>query len=260
MLRLDAGVDLNGNGYVDVTDSSEVSYGFEEFLTEADPLEYGGQFIGGQWKGVYRQTVDATQLSEGRHYLTVIAFRTRPGGSPSILETWRDVLYIDRTPAAIEKLAPADGEIITSSAYDFQVRSIDGTVSALHMFLDYPPDTDFVTLAQNGQGRMDQDDRYSFSKILTGIESGYHRIDFVVFEESGRAAVISFTGVRAIINGEDGLGDLNDDGVVNNFDVKPFASVRNAGGFDPRADINGDGLVDSLDDDAFMAMLTGGGS
>jgi len=81
----------------------------------------------------------------------------------------------------------------------------------------------------------------------------------VVFEESGRAGVVTFAGIRAIIGGLSGLGDFNGDGLVNNFDIKGFANVLNTGGFDPRADLNGDGVVDTSDRDAFVSTLLGGG-
>lgn len=260
MLRIDAGLDINGNGRVDETDPASVGYGFEHFLTQAAPLEYGGVDVGGLRKGLYRQTIDATSLSEGRHYLTVIAFRHRPGGTPPIFETWRKVLYLDRRPAPVEITAPAAGQTITTTAFKFQIRSPDGTIRRAHFFLDQPPSADVVALARSGQGLGAQEDRFVFSRTIGGITSGHHRLDVVAFEESGRAAVVSRTGIRAVINGQSGLGDFNGDGRVTNFDIKGFSSVLNAGLFDPRADLDGDGVVDARDRDLFVAMLTEGGS
>lgn len=259
MLKMDGGIDLNGNGVVDSTDPSFVGYGFENFTTQVVTLQSGGINIGGVQKGLYRQTVDATRLSEGRHYLTVIAFRHRPGGSPAIFQTWRQVLYVDRQTASLVCSAPASGQTITTASYKFVVQSTDGTVTSANMFLDAAPGTDLVALAGGGQNPATQDDRYQFSRTFTGIGSGYHRLDVVVFEESGRAGVVSFAGIRAIINGLSGLGDFNSDSLVNNFDIKAFSNVLNAGGFDPRADLNGDGVVNTADRDLFVSMLTGGG-
>ncbi len=259
LLKMDAGMDLNGNGAIDFVDPGFVGYGFEDFLTQAVSLESGGVNISGTPKGLYRQTIDATKLSEGRHYLTVIAFRRRPAGTPPVFETWRQVLYVDRQPAAVAKTAPGSGETIIATTYKFSVRSTDGTVSAASFFLDMPPGTDLVSLARSGQGAAAQDDRYLFGRSFTGLISGNHRLDVVVFEESGRAAVCSFPGIRVVIAGRSGLGDFNGDGLVNNFDIKGFAAVLNANGFDPRADLNGDGIVDATDRAQFVAMLTGGG-
>lgn len=259
MLKMDGGIDLNGNGVVDSTDPSFVGYGFENFTTQAVTLQSGGINIGGVQKGLYRQTIDVTGLSEGRHYLTVIAFRHRPAGSPAIFQTWRQVLYVDRQAASLLCAAPAVGETITNASYKFVVRSADGTVSTANMFLDAAPGTDLISLARSGQGAANQDDRYQFSRTFTGITSGNHRLDVAVFEESGRASIVTFAGVRAIIGGLSGLGDFNGDSLVNNFDIKGFANVLNAGGFDPRADMNGDGAVDAADRDLFVSMLMGGG-
>jgi len=259
MLRMDGGIDLNGNGVVDATDPSFVGYGFENFTTQVVTLQSGGINIGGVQKGLYRQTIDATKLSEGRHYLTVIAFRHRPAGSPPIFQTWRQVLCIDRQTASLVCTAPASGQTITTATYKFVVRSTDGTVRTANMFLDAAPGTDLVALARSGQNPATQDDRYQFSRTFSGIGSGNHRLDVVVFEESGRAGVVTFAGIRAIIGGLSGLGDFNGDGLVNNFDIKGFANVLNTGGFDPRADLNGDGVVDTSDRDAFVSTLLGGG-
>jgi len=61
------------------------------------------------------------------------------------------------------------------------------------------------------------------------------------------------------------LGDLNCDGVVNNFDIDPFVlALTNPGGYavqypDCRwknADVNGDGQVNNFDIDPFVKLLT----
>ncbi len=90
LLKMDGGIDINGNGHVDIANSTvhdqnywpitpdnadktipnTVTYGFEAFLTKSSPLYSGGD-------GQYVQNIDASQLSEGYHYLTVRAFRHR---------------------------------------------------------------------------------------------------------------------------------------------------------------------------------------
>jgi hypothetical protein len=70
-------------------------------------------------------------------------------------------------------------------------------------------------------------------------------------------------------NGVGRPGDLNCDGLVNNFDIDPFVlaltqPVAYAQTFPNcdimNADINGDGFVNNFDIDAFVALLTGGGN
>ncbi len=52
------------------------------------------------------------------------------------------------------------------------------------------------------------------------------------------------------------LGDVNNDGVVNNLDISPFVTLLlTFGDYNVRADINGDGLVNNLDISGFVALL-----
>jgi hypothetical protein len=62
-------------------------------------------------------------------------------------------------------------------------------------------------------------------------------------------------------------GDLNCDGVVNNFDIDPFVlALSNPAAYAAaypdcdaaNADINGDGVVNNFDIDPFVALLSGG--
>jgi hypothetical protein len=61
------------------------------------------------------------------------------------------------------------------------------------------------------------------------------------------------------------LGDLNCDGVVNNFDIDPFVlALSDPAGYAQRypdcdrmlADCNGDGVVDNFDIDPFVKLLS----
>ena len=52
------------------------------------------------------------------------------------------------------------------------------------------------------------------------------------------------------------LGDINQDGVVNFFDISPFIVTLQAQNFLAEADINGDGDVDFLDISPFIALLS----
>ena len=261
MLRMDAGLDVNGNGYVDHTLPGAVDYGYEEFLTESVSLESGGVDVGGGvFRGRYRQVIDATQLSEGRHYLSVIAFRARGGGEPPIFETWRKVILIDRLPPEMALADPLPGETITSSIHQFGVRSVDRTADTVHMFIDQPPGTDVVALAELGQGLAVQADRDEFRLTLTGLSEGHHRLDVVAYEATRPdPSVTTFTGILVEIDGFDGLGDLNGDELVTNHDVFPLIQMVQASGqFDPAGDLDGNGFVDADDVPLLAAKLYGG--
>ena len=106
MLKLDEGIDLNGNGAVDEVKPGTVTYGFENFKTTRTPgyVSSGKENIG-TGTGIYEQVIDTTHLSEGRHYLTVRVFRHRDAatggdGGPPVFTDFRRTIYIDRsTPA-----------------------------------------------------------------------------------------------------------------------------------------------------------------
>jgi hypothetical protein len=216
---------------------------------------------GGVFKGRYRQVVDATQLTEGRHYLSVIAFRSRPPGSPEIFETWRKVILLDRVPAEVVLVSPEDDEVITSSIHQFVAKSPDRTATQVHMFLDQQPGTDVVALADQGQGLATQIERDAFQLFVSGLTPGNHRIDLVAYEETRPdAGVTTVSGILVEINGFDGLGDMNEDGKITNLDIFPFVQMVQAGNqFDPNGDINGDGIVDSGDVQGFGDRLLAAG-
>ncbi len=262
MLRMDAGLDLNGNGSIDSLDASFVGYGYEHFLTQNNPLETNPVEVSpGVFRGVYRQVIDATQLSEGRHYLSVIAFRSRPPGTPPIFNTFRKVLLIDRVPPQMALLAPAAGSPITTSTYQIVVRSADRTAQQVHLFLDQPPGTDVVALAQGGQGLATQIDRGQFGRVFSSLTAGNHRLDAVAYEPTRSNPSVSTFNVPVVINGFDGLGDLNADGKVSNRDIFPFVQMVQAGNqFNPAADLSGDGVVNSADVPLMAAKLRGAGA
>ena len=94
LLKLDAGLDVNGNGSVDNVAPDGPATGFEEFLTFKQP-----GFFEASGNGVYRQQIDATALSEGMHFLEVRAFRHRePGEGDAIFSPFMESLYVDRLP------------------------------------------------------------------------------------------------------------------------------------------------------------------
>ena len=93
LLRVDDGIDVNGNGRVDFTQPGTAQYGFEKFVTKHSPL-LGKDKRG---DGEFKQTVDATKLAPGVHYLTVRAYRRQTQGRPPVFSDFKKVILIDRT-------------------------------------------------------------------------------------------------------------------------------------------------------------------
>ena len=53
------------------------------------------------------------------------------------------------------------------------------------------------------------------------------------------------------------LGDVNQDGVVDFFDIAPFIEVLSTQTFQAHADIDGSGIVDFFDISPFIELLSG---
>src|SRR5262249_46226806 len=95
LLRIDDGLDANGNGTVDFTTPGTTEYGFERFVTKRDPLIRNHNVHGPRGDGEFRQSIEARRLSEGYHFLTVRVYRHQPPGSPAVFSDFRKVIYIE---------------------------------------------------------------------------------------------------------------------------------------------------------------------
>jgi glycosidase len=89
LVKLDGGVDVNGNGQVDYVTPGSVTYGFENFSDVHNP-----GYFSPDGTGQYVQTIDTTGLSDGLHYLTVRAFRHRDPSEPPIFTDFRQAFYL----------------------------------------------------------------------------------------------------------------------------------------------------------------------
>ncbi len=92
LFRIDAGVEANGNGNVDFRSPAEVTYGFEQFVDKRSPLVGSGA----PGDGEFVQTIDATSLEPGIHFIEVRAFRHRPHGGPPVYSSFKKVVRIER--------------------------------------------------------------------------------------------------------------------------------------------------------------------
>jgi len=245
LLRIDDGLDANGNGHPDFPDPASIAYGFENFLTLHSP-----GFNNASGNGSYQQTVNSANLSEGTHYITVRAFRHRAAG-PAIFEDFKKVIYVDRLKplSAIDSFNPITPGIEQNR--QLQVRSTDLTANNIHVFFDLPASlTDAQVLAMvgsNSQGnRIDRD---LWTKDATNLISGNHVATIVSFEMTGNNNVQRFPGyIVAGPNGA-GFGDLNFNNTYAPDDVSAFSTVFNSNNtqFNPAADLDADGRVGESD-------------
>lgn len=263
ILMVDGGVDLNGNGSVDNVTPGSVSYGFDEFLTTNTPgYDWDGSQNVGTGTGVYEQVVDATQLGEGRHYLTARAFRHRNAatggdGGPSVFSDFKKAIYVDLLPpdSTVESFEAFTSDPGNPDNRDLIVMSVDQTADRVHVFLDLPAmtsDEDILAMAEANEGRAGDYDRDQFIAGFTGVINGNHTVTIVTIEETGTANVEREVGFFTDTNVGRGFGDLNADGNINGADLigpvgfEQMLYSRNAQ-FNAAADITGDGLVDNRD-------------
>ncbi|MEM6329302.1 MAG: alpha amylase C-terminal domain-containing protein, partial [Planctomycetota bacterium] len=248
LLRINEGYDANGNGVADYPSSAAsnaTQYGFEEFLG----VNQAG-FDSADGAGLYTQTVDATGLAEGYHYVTSRVWREPRPGESEVYTDFREVVYIDRLApdsriASVEQFGPLD------TMRDFQVESLDLTADSVHVLLNLPAaltDAEVLALVSAGN-QAEQIDRDLFSLIEGGVINGNHVATVVTFEITGNLSVQRFAGLRQETSLGLGFGDLDADQLLEASDLAAFEAIYLSGDtlFSPAADLTGDGLV--ADDD-----------
>ena len=274
LLRIDQGVDLNGNPGIDYVVPGSVVYGFEEFTETRTPgyIDDGNGDNVGTGSGDYAQTVDATQLSEGRHFLTVRAFRHRESGEPAIYTDFRRTIYIDRSPpdSSVDSFEPFATNPTALEDRDLIVSNPDDTADNMHFFLDLPAeitDAEILQRVNNGEGDADQYDRNSFIFGYFGVTTGNHVATVVTFEKTGNFSIQRFTGLFTSTGIGAGFGDMDFDGAFeatdllgqNNGSVEDVLYSQN-NQFNAAFDVNGDGLGDNRDLFALDNELSSGGA
>jgi alpha-amylase len=185
LLRVDSGRDVNGNGVVDFRAPGTTEYGFERFVTKRSPLVGTGGVNGPRGDGEFRQTIDATRLEEGLHFLTVRAYRHRTDGGPAVFSDFKRVVYIDRRApvAAIESVRR-----VNANEVEVVVRSQDGTADTVHIMANLAATVDeagVLALVKQGRGRADRIDRALFRMTLRDVAAGVHALTTVAFEPNG---------------------------------------------------------------------------
>jgi hypothetical protein len=250
LLRVDEGIDVNGNGVVDVMSPSSVSYGFEDFTTFKTT---GFQATDGN--GEYRQTIDTSQLAEGVHFITARAFRNRNDGGPAVYSDFTKAIYVDRLKPVSEIASFEPFDPTNADNRDIIVRSVDQTAATVHVFHNLPASfTEAQILSfvgdNNDSGQISRD---QFAFGVFGAPHGNNVATVVTFERTGNVSVQRFSGLFAETSNGAGLGDINLDG---SFTIADVANVSGAfeevlysqnSQFNAAADVNGDGLIDTFD-------------
>lgn len=265
MIKIDGGVNLNATPGVDHVTPGSVVYGFEEFTEVSSPgyVSSGGTNVGSGF-GEYFQTIDATQLSEGRHYITVRAFRHRDAatggdGGPAVFTDFTKTIYVDRLEpeAQVVSFAPFASSPGTLQNRDLIVRSLDGTADNMHFFLDLPAnltDAQIMQMVNNGQGDAADYDRDSFVNGYFGVRTGNHVATVVTIEPTGNTNIQRFAGLFTQTGLGAGFGDLTGNGLLTASDIlgsnngsleHVLYSQNNM--FHAAADVDGDGRVTNLD-------------
>jgi glycosidase len=282
MLRIDDSLNINGVAGIDNTNTSATAYGFENFMTTNTPgyIWSNGANVG-TGSGTFVQTIDATQLAEGRHYLTVRAWRHRASntggdGGPAVFTDFKRTFYVDRLPptSAIVSFAPFASNPNNVDQRDLIVRSVDGTADSVHVFLDLPANmTNAQILAEmnnaNSQynhlqaGTYDRDmfisgfsqTKYFFPSQQTynGVTRGNHVVTLVTYEPTGNYSIQRFAGQFTPTTIGLGFGDMNFSGSyivgdirTNTGSVEDVLYSQNSK-FSSAFDLNGDGLNDNRD-------------
>jgi len=245
-LKVDGGLDLNNNGHVDFTSQSDTRYGFENFSTTNSP-----GYNNANGNGVYAQSIDSSQLSEGYHYITSRVYRQRSDGGPDIYTDLKKVIYVDRIPPSSQIAGLTQIQVGNTKNVNVQTRSLDLTADNVQVFTDLGSAlTDQQVLAMiNSNSASTQTDRDLFSKDFTNVTTGTHVLSIVTREITGNYAIVRATGYQVTGGTGLGFGDLDANGAVNSSDISQFQTVLQSNNtqFNAGAEANTDGQIDLAD-------------
>ncbi len=262
VIKIDQGIDLNNSGAVDFVTPDSVTYGFENFTTLNTP-----GFGSPTGDGAFEQIIDATQLSEGTHFITTRAFRRRTDGGPAIYSDFKQAVYIDRLLPdsdidSLELNGTGTGNM------DLFMRSLDQTASAVFVYLDLPANATQAEIldidpALNTTLKVDRD---LFKRSYINVKDGNHTITLLTVESTGTFNIQRFAGLNTNGANGAGIGDLNSDDTFspNDLTLVPggFEDILYSQNdkFHAAADANADGLVDNRDLFLLQAALTNAGA
>ncbi|MEO1235722.1 MAG: dockerin type I domain-containing protein, partial [Planctomycetota bacterium] len=257
LLRINEGIDTNGNGFFDFTNpNNDVTYAFEQFSTANAGVDSA------TGEGFYTETIDTTQLEEGLNFITGRVFRQREGGGPAIFRDFREVVYVDLLAPEVE-VARVTAFSEDGDDLDFDLRSLDQTADTVHVFLNLAASvTDEEILSFVGDGNeARQLDIETFRFGFFDVGAGNNVITAVTIEETGTFNIQRLAGISLDTGRGVGVGDVNFDGEIDSADIANVSGAfeallfsRNTQ-FNAAADLNGDGRIDNNDLFAFLDVL-----
>ena len=258
LIKVNGGLDVNGNGVVDNVTPGSASYGFEGFTVSRDG------FSDPDGEGFYQQAIDATELPEGMNFITARAFRHRNpatggDGGPAVFRDFKKVIYVDRLPpeSTVQSFDPVTEGVNENRT--LTARSLDQTADNIHVLHNLGAAlTDAEVLGMlDGETQGSRLDRDLWTRDLTGLVHGNHAITLVSFEPTGSFNVQRFGGLFVSTIFGAGLGDLDHDGGYSVFDIELFEDVLLSENrvFNPAADFDGDGWIDLVDLDLLGERL-----
>jgi alpha-amylase len=256
--KINGGLDINGNGYVDHTTPNKPSYGFEQFGTTSSPLigknQWGQPDLSApRGNGLFQQNINSAQLGEGYHYITARAYRHRTDNGPEVFSEWKKVIYIDRLKPVSgvdsNKTVIRDGTEYRQDR-DFFFKSLDKTADNMHVFWNLPgslTDQQIKGLA-SGDNRAEYWDRDVFKKYFGGMQAGNHVFTILTFEITGNWNVQRIAGINIDSPIGRGLGDANFDQQYEGNDLEIIRdAILQQDFFNPAADFNADGWINLTD-------------
>jgi hypothetical protein len=235
--------DFNGNGSIDFSNTDPYIPRFESFITQSSPL-----YNTANSTGLYRQTINTSSLSEGIHYIKVIAFRHRPSNTDPIWTEFRAVIYVDRSGPAVSL---ADATVpIASPINAFRVIAADRTTNRVHILINPPAGDPLTMLTSANQAA--QYDRFEWRRTVSGLSLGSNTVVVVAFEPSGRSSVHTYT-----VNVTVGSGDVTHDGNVTIDDLYLAFKDLLCGSpcYDGAADLDANGSLSTNDTRILEAAL-----
>jgi hypothetical protein len=268
VFKIDGGISVGGQS-ID-TSPGDVTYGAEEFANSSPG------YFNASGNGTFSQVINTSELHDGYHYITVMAFTHRNPGEPAVYTDWKQTIYVDRNApvSAFDSANPIVYNNNGSVHYDLQnfwVKSVDELATSMNLFLDLPAaDTNAQILAMVNSGNLaTQVDRNMFQLYQSGVTKGNHVITAVTWKPDGNYSIQRFTGISnpqspigAAMGDVVGEGSSSPDGyiyggastsVANGNDVLALynAIVSNGKIFYPEDDYSGAGINTYTDWTAF---------
>jgi len=256
LIKINGGMNLNNVAGVDNTTPGGVAYGFEDFTDTRIPgYIWNGSTNVGTGSGTYAQTIDATQLNEGRNFITVRSFRQRDAatggdGGPAVFTDFKRVVYVDRVDP--------ESEIVSFDPYgsapedlDLVVGSIDNTANEVHVLMNVGAalnEAQILAMVNSGnEASATGGGQFKFG--VNNVVEGNYVATIVMIEPTGSYTVQRNVGLSPNTGFGGGFGDTDHNGFIGPSDMLGFETVLYSQNetFEATADTNADGLVDNRD-------------